>query len=156
MQAHWHKHCLIDGAAMNDLTCPLCIAENETVLWQDADCRIILAHEANYPALCRVIWHRHIQEMSDLTSLQQQHMMRVVISTESALRQLTNPVKMNLASLGNMSPHLHWHVIPRHAQDRHYPNSIWGAPSHDATTCHVIHVSDDALRQLLLRMLNHP
>ena len=39
-----------------------------------------------------------------------------------------NPDKINLASLGNMVPHLHWHVIPRFRDDRHFPEPIWGAP----------------------------
>jgi diadenosine tetraphosphate (Ap4A) HIT family hydrolase len=25
-----------------------------------------------------------------------------------------------------MTPHLHWHVIPRHKHDKHFPQSIWG------------------------------
>ena len=39
--------------------------------------------------------------------------------------------KINLASLGNKTPHLHWHVIPRFKLDRHFPNPIWGEPSHE-------------------------
>ena len=36
------------------------------------------------------------------------------------------PDKINLASFGNMVPHLHWHVIPRFKDDMHFPNPIWG------------------------------
>jgi hypothetical protein len=35
------------------------------------------------------------------------------------------PGKVNVASLGNMTPHLHWHVIPRFADDAHFPNPVW-------------------------------
>ena len=38
------------------------------------------------------------------------------------------PDKVNLAALGNMVPHLHWHVIPRWRGDRHFPDAIWAAP----------------------------
>jgi diadenosine tetraphosphate (Ap4A) HIT family hydrolase len=32
---------------------------------------------------------------------------------------------MNLASLGNLTPHVHWHLIPRFADDAHFPGPIW-------------------------------
>ncbi len=51
--------------------------------------------------------------------------MRVVYAAEQALRELMQPAKINLASLGNMTPHLHWHVIPRFADDKHFPGSVW-------------------------------
>jgi diadenosine tetraphosphate (Ap4A) HIT family hydrolase len=35
------------------------------------------------------------------------------------------PDKINLASLGNVVPHLHWHVIPRWRDDSHFPAPIW-------------------------------
>ena len=40
------------------------------------------------------------------------------------------PDKVNIASFGNMVPHLHWHIIPRFEVDRHYPNPIWGEVTH--------------------------
>jgi diadenosine tetraphosphate (Ap4A) HIT family hydrolase len=36
--------------------------------------------------------------------------------------------KMNLASLGNQTPHVHWHVVPRFRDDRHFPGPIWATP----------------------------
>ena len=52
-----------------------------------------------------------------------------MFATEAALRDLVLPLKINLASLGNAVPHLHWHVVPRHADDRHFPRPIWAEPA---------------------------
>jgi diadenosine tetraphosphate (Ap4A) HIT family hydrolase len=39
--------------------------------------------------------------------------------------------KINLASLGNKTPHVHWHLIPRFENDKHFPNSHWGTAVRD-------------------------
>ena len=106
--------------------CELCETTGGELLWQDAFCRVILVADNDYPGFCRVIWHEHIKEMSDLTTVQQNRMMRVVFAVEAAVRDTLKPDKINLASLGNMVPHLHWHVIPRFKEDKHFPNPIWG------------------------------
>jgi diadenosine tetraphosphate (Ap4A) HIT family hydrolase len=63
--------------------------------------------------------------MTDLAPENRQHLIDWVMRTEQALRQTMNPDKINLASLGNMVPHLHWHVIPRFSDDPHFPAPIW-------------------------------
>ena len=68
--------------------------------------------------------------MSDLASADRRHLMALVFATESALRVLYRPHKINLASFGNLVPHLHWHVIPRYPDDPHFPASIWAATKH--------------------------
>jgi diadenosine tetraphosphate (Ap4A) HIT family hydrolase len=88
--------------------------------------RVVLVHEADYPGFCRVIMNAHVKEMSDLTPTQRARVMAVVFETESQLREALRPDKINLASLGNLTPHLHWHVIPRWRDDPHFPGSIWG------------------------------
>jgi len=50
---------------------------------------------------------------------------------EAVLRELLAPEKINLASFGNVVPHLHWHVIPRFSDDPHFPNSVWSARVRD-------------------------
>ncbi|MDA1107678.1 MAG: HIT family protein [Proteobacteria bacterium] len=107
--------------------CPLCTAQDETLLWQDSRCRVILVGDPNYPGYCRVIWNAHMKEMTDLSGPDRTHFIKVVFAVESVLRELLQPEKINLASLGNQTPHLHWHVIPRHKDDAHFPNSIWSA-----------------------------
>jgi diadenosine tetraphosphate (Ap4A) HIT family hydrolase len=74
-----------------------------------------------------VIWAAHVKEMTDLPEDARAHFMQVVFAVEAVLREVLRPHKLNLASLGNITPHLHWHVIPRFADDPHFPNPIWGA-----------------------------
>lgn len=111
-----------------DESCPLCRPGGAAVLWQDECCRVILAGDTpDYPALCRVIWQEHVRELTDLTPENRSRLMRVVCTVEINLRELLRAEKINLAALGNQVPHLHWHVIPRFADDAHFPDPIWAA-----------------------------
>jgi diadenosine tetraphosphate (Ap4A) HIT family hydrolase len=55
--------------------------------------------------------------------------MALVFAVESALRRTYAPAKINLASLGNLVPHLHWHVIPRFRDDPNFPAPVWSETS---------------------------
>lgn len=113
------------------MRCELCAAIGGELLWQDALCRVVLVGDAHYPGLCRVILNRHVKEMSDLAADQRARLMQVVFALEQGVREVLQPDKVNLASLGNMTPHMHWHVIPRFVDDRHFPQSIWGEAQRD-------------------------
>ena len=111
--------------------CPLCDTPGGKTLWQDGFCRVVLADEPDYPGFLRVILSAHVKEMTDLSAADQQRLLQGVLATESALREVMAPDKINLASLGNVVPHLHWHVIPRFADDPHFPNPVWGDKKRD-------------------------
>lgn len=106
--------------------CELCSPSGEDLIWSDEFCRVICVDEKNHPVFLRVITQTHVAEFSDLNAEDRNRLMHVVYVVEQGLRQLLNPTKINLASFGNMVPHLHWHVIPRFEHDPHYPNPIWG------------------------------
>ena len=106
-------------------TCELCESPGGDVLWQSALVRVVAVEDADYPGFCRVILNRHVAEMTDLPESEQHALMRTVFAVEAALRALLHPDKVNLASLGNVVPHLHWHVIPRFRDDRHFPAPVW-------------------------------
>ncbi|MCB5185957.1 HIT family protein [Methylobacillus gramineus] len=106
--------------------CELCSTPGGELIWQSALCRVVRIEDADYPGFCRVILNRHIKELSDLLPADREHLMTVVFAVEEAIREVMRPDKINLASLGNMTPHVHWHVIPRFKRDRHFPNPIWG------------------------------
>lgn len=107
--------------------CELCTTPGGEVLWDSPSCRVVRVDDPYYPGFCRVIWNAHAREMTDLDPGQQQYLMSVVFAVEATVRKHFVPDKINLASFGNMVPHVHWHIIPRWTDDRHFPEPIWGA-----------------------------
>lgn len=132
--------------------CELCSQAGGTVLWQSDTCRVIRVNDPHYPGFCRVIWNAHVQEMTDLDAVSRNHLMQIVFGVESVVRQLFSPHKINLASFGNMVPHVHWHVIPRWQDDRNFPEPIWGAVHREGGGDRRL-VSDDELAQALQLVL---
>lgn len=114
-------------------TCLFCREPGGKVLWRSASCRVVWPEEPEQPGVCRVVYARHVAEMTDLDEAERFTFSKVVFATERALRDTLRPDKMNLASLGNLVPHLHWHVIPRWRDDRHFPRPIWAEPMRPAT-----------------------
>lgn len=106
--------------------CELCALQAEPV-WRGDKLSVILVDDPAYPGFCRVIWHEHVKEMSDLASADRLALNDAVWHVELAQRAVLAPDKINVASLGNVVPHLHWHVIPRFADDAHFPNPVWTA-----------------------------
>jgi diadenosine tetraphosphate (Ap4A) HIT family hydrolase len=107
-------------------TCVFCDSAGGEVLWDDGFARVILVGDADHPGYCRVILNAHRKEMTELTELDRARLMKAVFTVEQLLLELLRPDKINLASFGNMVPHLHWHVIPRFADDPHFPNPVFG------------------------------
>jgi diadenosine tetraphosphate (Ap4A) HIT family hydrolase len=110
--------------------CSYCQPTSETVLWRGARCRVILADEAGFTGWCRVVWNAHIRELSDLDEGDRNHLMAVVAAVERILIDDLAPIKMNIAALGTAAPHLHFHVIPRFADDATFPDPVWTARRH--------------------------
>lgn len=113
------------------VVCELCDASAGDILVSTEQLRVILVDDINYPGFCRVIWNAHVKEMTDLSDSDKNTFMQAVWKVEAAIRAVMQPHKMNVASLGNMVPHLHWHLIPRYTDDAHFPNPIWAAARSD-------------------------
>lgn len=111
-------------------SCALCADDGGRVLWRDDRLRVVAVDDPLHPAFLRVIWREHVREMSDLAAGDSGHLLAVVARTERVLRDVLAPEKINLASFGNVVPHLHWHVIPRWQGDPHWPDPVWGVVRH--------------------------
>ena len=127
------------------MACELCNLPGGELIWQDEFCRVVHIDDVDYPGFCRVILKQHLSEMSDLTETERARLMAVVFAVEQAVRDVLQPDKINLASLGNKTPHVHWHVIPRFRRDRHFPEPIWGVAQRE-TAAHPLDV--DTARRL--------
>lgn len=109
------------------MACPLCAEDGGALVWRGERLRVIRAQEAGFPAFYGVVWNAHVAEFSDLAAVDRVHCMEAVALVEQALRQHLSPTKVNIAALGNMVPHLHWHLIARFDWDSHFPSPVWAA-----------------------------
>jgi diadenosine tetraphosphate (Ap4A) HIT family hydrolase len=140
---------------MNAPTCEFCQSPGGVVLWQDDFCRVVRVDEPRYPGFCRVILARHAREMTDLEAHERSRLMDVVFAVEGCVREAMGPDKMNVASLGNMVPHVHWHVIPRFRDDAHFPTPIWGAAQREGIIAPERTERASRIPSLLLQRLRH-
>jgi len=124
--------------------------------WEGDKFAVLIVDDAAYPGFCRVIWREHVREMSDLTVDDRLLINEAVYQVELAVREVMRPLKVNVASLGNVVPHLHWHVIPRHADDAHFPAPVWAqaARQTDEATLAERRALLPALQEAIVRRFN--
>src|SRR5437879_3727974 len=118
--------------------CALCHGDGGVLLVRRPLLRVVRVDDPDYPAYLRVIWNAHVTEMSELAEPDRLRLAAAVNAVERALREIVAPDKINLASLGNQVPHLHWHVIPRFADDAHFPQPIWGVRQRDPSAARLM------------------
>ncbi|MBI5275524.1 MAG: HIT family protein [Burkholderiales bacterium] len=107
--------------------CPLCEADGGVVIARTPSYRIVRADEPGFPGFYRVVWNDHVREFTDLDGAGRALCMQAVVEVETLIRRHLQPTKVNVASLGNMVAHLHWHVIARYDWDSHFPGAVWAA-----------------------------
>jgi len=113
--------------SLNSDNCVLCSSQKYPIVWANDLLRIVLINDQNYRGYCRVDLINHVKEMADLDEETRNEFMGVIFKIEKIIKEYLKPDKINLASLGNITPHLHWHIIPRYFSDNHFPDSIWSA-----------------------------
>ncbi len=138
--------------------CDLCelLAGPATPVWSNARLAIVAVDDPAYPGFCRVVWNLHVKEMTDLRANERNEVMQAVWAVEQAQREVMAPHKVNVASLGNMAPHVHWHVIPRYQDDAQFPGPVWVAAAR-VTDADVLAARRALLPQLhaaIVRMMN--
>jgi diadenosine tetraphosphate (Ap4A) HIT family hydrolase len=108
--------------------CPLCREDGGLLIARHAKFRIIRVQGqdgVDFPAFYRVVWSDHVAEWTDLVPADRSALMQAVAKVETVVRRCLQPTKVNLASLGNVVPHLHWHVVARYDWDSRYPAPLW-------------------------------
>ncbi len=116
---------------MSDSLCVLCQDVGGVLLHRARDWRLVRTEDTPaHPVFYRLIWNRHVAEFSDLSASERRDSMDTLARTESALREALHAAgvparKINLASLGNVVPHLHWHLVARFDADAQFPAPIW-------------------------------
>ena len=105
--------------------CSLCKVPTLPILWNGHNFRIVLVTDQNIKGYLRLELLEHVSEIHQLSESIRQQMYILLHIIEISLVNIFHPDKINIASLGNMTPHVHWHIVSRYKQDNFFPDSIW-------------------------------
>ena len=114
--------------------CPMCGkwgAEPELRIAELGHCYVTLNRDQFFAGYCFVFTRNHVTELFHLDLATRQGVMEEVNRVARVLAELFRPTKINYELLGNMVPHMHWHLVPRFADDPLWPQPIWSEP-HEA------------------------
>ena len=119
---------------MNNIPdCPMCRR------WEDEkDLQVIelphsyvtLNRDQFFPGYTLLFTKDHITELFHLDRTVRSALMEEVSAVAKALFTIFKPDKINYELLGNMVPHIHWHIVPRFASEPLWPRPIW-AETHE-------------------------
>ena len=87
--------------------------------------RVFLHEDQFFPGYVLLVLRRHVTELYDLSATERATLMEEVSRVAQALARVFRPVKMNYELLGNLVPHIHWHLVPRLATDPGLRSPIW-------------------------------
>ncbi len=88
-------------------------------------CRLLLNNNADYPWFILVPRIANIIEIIDLTIEQRKQMWLEVEEMTEAIKNVFNPDKINIATIGNITPQLHIHIVARFKTDKSWPQNVW-------------------------------
>lgn len=111
--------------------CPMCSkwhAEPDLRIAESEHCYTLLNRDQFFPGYTFVFTREHVTELFHLDRQTRQAVLEEVTAVAAALYNLFQPAKMNYELLGNMVPHMHWHLVPRFAGDPLWPRPIWAEP----------------------------
>lgn len=78
-----------------------------------------------YKGMALFIAKDHVTELHQLATERKKLFLYEMSIVAEAVQRAFKPVKLNYELLGNAHPHLHWHVVPRHADDPLPNRPIW-------------------------------
>ena len=115
------------------MTCKVCAGE-----WPPKDHKIAelgltvayLGDDQFFPGWTVLVLKRHATELFDLTRDERTQLIEEVTEIARTLAVVFDAVKVNYELLGNKVPHIHWHIIPRLANDPAPREPVW-AVKHD-------------------------
>lgn len=90
-------------------------------------CQLRLINDQRFYWLLLVPKIANARELTDLTPTDHQQLWQEVYSLSQVIKPLKQADKLNIATLGNLVPQLHLHLVARFTQDVAWPNPVWGS-----------------------------
>jgi diadenosine tetraphosphate (Ap4A) HIT family hydrolase len=112
-------------------TCPMChrwAKDDDLRIVELEHSFVVLNRDQYFPGYTLLFTKGHVTELFHLDRAVRGGLMEEVSCVAGALFSVFQPDKINYELLGNMVPHIHWHLVPRHSREPIWPRPIWAEP----------------------------
>lgn len=90
---------------------------------------LYLAKNQTYRGHCQLVFDaRHACRSDELSDQEWRSFCDDLFIAQRAILDVTRPDHINVELLGNVVPHLHWHIVPRYFDDPRWGMPIWTTP----------------------------
>jgi diadenosine tetraphosphate (Ap4A) HIT family hydrolase len=87
---------------------------------------LYLTANQTYRGHCQLIFDtRHVARPDQLSAGEWTSLCADLFAAQTAIVRTVKPDHLNVESLGNVVPHMHWHIIPRYRNDSRWGSPIW-------------------------------
>lgn len=86
---------------------------------------VILGDAQFYRGYCVVLARRHVNEVHLMPPEEARALLDETVAVGRAIALVARPFKLNYECLGNLEPHVHWHVFPRAETDAMRAAPVW-------------------------------
>jgi diadenosine tetraphosphate (Ap4A) HIT family hydrolase len=117
------------GPTTSASNCKACAGHWPPADHRIADCGLTVAYlfeDQFFPGWTVLVLKRHATELFELSREERGQLIEEVNIVARVLAEVFKPVKINYGVLGNQLPHIHWHVVPRLADDPAPLEAVWG------------------------------
>ncbi len=101
----------------------------EQEIYRDQEVFVVV-HDSPLPWL-KVFTNHPYRELSQTPPGLRAKLFQALDLIEREMLAVFFPTKINIASFGNVLPHLHFHITARFAEDSHFPEPLWGQQQRD-------------------------
>lgn len=133
------------------IACPLCPPRpDDSPQWVKvcslSASTLFLDRNQTYRGHCQLVYDHHVVGLENLAEAELARLMADLHRAARAITTVCRPDLMNYASLGNVVPHLHWHLVPRYTTDPR-----WGMPIYlsNPADMRVTHLPEAEYRSLV-------
>jgi diadenosine tetraphosphate (Ap4A) HIT family hydrolase len=130
--------------------CPACTGQWPAAGQRIADCGSAVAYlhdDQFFPGWTVLVLKRHATELWQLAPAERAALMEEVTRVAQAVGRAFDAVKLNYELLGNQLGHIHWHLVPRRADDPAPKAPVWTV----AHAPRVLNAGEAAARIALIR-----
>src|SRR5206468_12926885 len=99
--------------------------ENGSFIAKLSESFAVLGDEQFYEGWCILLIKDHQKHLAQLPAERSMRLWQDVMRIAAAMTRELRPARINYENLGNQLHHIHWHVIPRYANDPDPTMPIW-------------------------------